>query len=183
MDATLLNSFYYFFSAVPQVLGGILALFGVFVLFKLQSLNLELDSAGKDFLHLSQYSKNKDAEKLKFELKIYAALTKCLSSKNFKLFKENLDLSTVNKLYQGEKLKSRENKFNNIYAVYENLKDQTIKLSGFTALIIVFCLAIIPFGKWIICVPVLLILIFITVIICVAIIFYKFYKILKESLT
>jgi hypothetical protein len=36
------NSFYYFFSAVPQVLSGILALFGVFVIFKVQTLKSHL---------------------------------------------------------------------------------------------------------------------------------------------
>jgi hypothetical protein len=36
------NSFYYFFSATPQVLGGILALFGVFVIYRIQAITSEL---------------------------------------------------------------------------------------------------------------------------------------------
>ena len=42
------NSFYYFFSAVPQVLGGVLALFGVFVLYKIQTLKDEQVSIASD---------------------------------------------------------------------------------------------------------------------------------------
>jgi hypothetical protein len=44
------NSFYYFFSAVPQVLGGVLALFGVFVVFKVQSLKSQLLGIAKTFV-------------------------------------------------------------------------------------------------------------------------------------
>ena len=40
------DSFYYFFSATPQVLGAILALFGVFVIFKIDNLYKRLKSIG-----------------------------------------------------------------------------------------------------------------------------------------
>jgi len=36
------NSFYYFFSTTPQVLAAILALFGVFVIFKIQTLEIKI---------------------------------------------------------------------------------------------------------------------------------------------
>ena len=48
------SSFYYFFSSTPQVLGGVLALFGVFVIFKIQALKDELlvqASDIRDFAH------------------------------------------------------------------------------------------------------------------------------------
>ncbi len=40
------NSFYYFYSATPQVLSGVLALFGVFVIFKIQTIKSEILSIG-----------------------------------------------------------------------------------------------------------------------------------------
>jgi hypothetical protein len=46
------NAYYYFFSATPQVLAGIIALFGVFVLFKLQALSNELSPIANN-LHYS----------------------------------------------------------------------------------------------------------------------------------
>ncbi|MEI6048534.1 MAG: hypothetical protein WCS03_06515 [Bacteroidota bacterium] len=49
------NSFYYFFSSTPQVLGGIWALFGVFVLFKIQSLTTDLISISKELLYWLQH--------------------------------------------------------------------------------------------------------------------------------
>ena len=46
-NITMSDSFYYFFSATPQVLGGILALFGVFVIFKIQTIKAELIASGQ----------------------------------------------------------------------------------------------------------------------------------------
>lgn len=46
------NSFYYFFSAAAQVLAAILALFGVFVIFKIQSLTSELLEEGRKLEHI-----------------------------------------------------------------------------------------------------------------------------------
>ena len=42
MDTISVNSFYYFYSAVPQVLGGILAIMCFFLIFKIQTLKEEL---------------------------------------------------------------------------------------------------------------------------------------------
>ena len=44
------NSFYYFFSSTPQVLGAILALFGVFVLFKIEIIKAHLIGIGKSII-------------------------------------------------------------------------------------------------------------------------------------
>jgi len=44
------NSFYYFFSATPQVLATILALFGFFLIFKIQALKDELIVKASDIL-------------------------------------------------------------------------------------------------------------------------------------
>jgi hypothetical protein len=44
------NSMYYFFSAIPQVLGALAGLLGVFLLFKFQSLNKSIISFGEQIL-------------------------------------------------------------------------------------------------------------------------------------
>jgi TRAP-type uncharacterized transport system fused permease subunit len=44
------NSFYYFFSATPQVLGAILALFGVFVIFKIEAIKSQLKGIGQSII-------------------------------------------------------------------------------------------------------------------------------------
>ena len=44
------NSFYYFFSTVPQVLGAVLALFGVFVIFKIQTIQQDLLGLAKSIM-------------------------------------------------------------------------------------------------------------------------------------
>ncbi len=47
MNIDFENSFLYFYSTIPQVLGALIALFGVFLLFKFQSLNNSIISFGK----------------------------------------------------------------------------------------------------------------------------------------
>jgi hypothetical protein len=47
----LKNYFYYFFSTVPQVLGAVLALFGVFVVFKVQTIQDDLLGLAKSILN------------------------------------------------------------------------------------------------------------------------------------
>jgi hypothetical protein len=177
------DSFYYFFSAVPQVLATILALFGVFVLFKLQSLTIELLSVGEEFLDKTEFIKDENdcKDRIVLRNKIHSALFRSVDSKNIMTFKENLDLSTNNKIYQGDKLVHIENKFNNIYSVYKSLKNETIKSSFFTAIIIIICLAIIPFEKWLICYSIIVYVTFTIIIICISIIFYKLISILKKS--
>lgn len=44
------NSIYYAFSAIPQVLAGAIALFGVFILFKVEEINKQLIGFGKSLL-------------------------------------------------------------------------------------------------------------------------------------
>ena len=52
------NSFYYLFSTIPQVLGALIALFGVFLLFKFQSIKNTIISFGNqtlDYLNNEQF--------------------------------------------------------------------------------------------------------------------------------
>jgi hypothetical protein len=178
------NSFYYFFSATPQVLSGVLALFGFYVLFKLQQLTKGLLLRAKEFQHLAQYTfdKEESAEKKKLRIKVETAFDRSIISENLSDFKENLDISQKNNLYVGDKISIRMDRFYNLYNAYKSLKDGTIRLSCFTAVIIVLCLSLIPFGNSFFCHIYLLYLVYIIVITSLIIIFYKLYQVLSKSL-
>jgi hypothetical protein len=142
------NSFYYFFSAVPQVLGGILALFGVFVLFKIQSIKTELFSIGKVLLQ------NVQELSINFEIKdcreVRAKLIKDLKrgndSKNINELKGSID--AVNNsivMYKNTEFNLYKERYDKMFTFLIDLIRSTIRFSIFTAIIIVVCLIIIPF--------------------------------------
>jgi hypothetical protein len=177
------NSFYYFFSAVPQVLGGILALFGVFVLFKIQALTTELTSSATKLADYAyDYSdKNDDSTILSIRNNFSKTLRTWINSRNIDKIKYILDMNADNKLKQAHYYKSFSIEFDEGYRIYKELIRRTINSTAFTAGIIIFCLAIIPLGNWIICYPAILIAIFIAVIVCVIIAFRLLLTILKKS--
>lgn len=179
------NSFYYFFSATPQVLGGTLALFGVFVIFKIQALKDELLIEAKFSERiLSYYSEKGETDKAsEIRGKIISKILEALPIKDIKSINDALNMDVNNLLAKLDTFNNTKLEFTILFTRHQNLINETLKSSKFTAIIVVFCLVLLPFGKWIICYPVILMLIFIAVIICVAIIFYKLYEILKKSFT
>jgi hypothetical protein len=175
------NSFYYFFSATPQVLGGILALFGVFVLFKLQSLTIELISIGKEIQHyLAHYSnKSESTESLDNRVNSLPEIGRAILTKKIKDLQQSLNKITEFKASPFLEAKYR---FDTLYLIYSDLIKRTIFSSLFTGMAIIVCLAIIPFGKWIICYPYLLFFSYFILIICVAYIFYNLFLILRNAI-
>jgi|WetSurMetagenome_2_1015567.scaffolds.fasta_scaffold399711_1 hypothetical protein len=139
------NSFYYFFSAVPQVLGGILALFGVFIIFKLQTLNGEILIKGGEFVqYYIGHTKTPDpTSSAILEINAYK-LRDAIKSGNLKLFKILLDNIRDDLIKESEKYIE----LNNLYKLGPNLQDATIIYSILTAAIIVICLSIIPFSQF-----------------------------------
>ncbi len=178
------NSFYYFFSATPQVLGGILALFGVFVLFKLQALSTELISVATKLADYAStyHNSNDDDTIISIRQTFKEALETWTKSKNVSKIKYILDLLTDERFKNSIQYKAFFEEFNNVYGVYKGLINDTVKSSTFTGLIIIFCLSVLTFGKWIICHPAILYLTFSVVIVCVVISFYKLLSILKKSM-
>jgi hypothetical protein len=179
----LSNSFYYFYSATPQVLGGIMALFAVFVIFKIQALKDELLSLAQ-YLHNTLHGiseKGESAEMQKKRGKLAWEIKRNIEAKNIVQVYEaikryNDELHTTNKVY-----KVRKERFDDVYSIKENLVSDTITASTITAFIVLFCLGILPFGKLVICHTIFMGIIFGVVLLCVGIIFYKLLSILKKS--
>lgn len=136
------NSFYYFFSATPQVLSAVLALFGVFVLFKIQSLTTDLISIGKELLHWLQTYTVIMVNRESFEE---------ISSLEIDISKSILtrDITYLNKsIVKNKALKDTTSleiryRFDNVYLIYKKLVDRTICSSIVTGIIIISCLLII----------------------------------------
>jgi len=147
------NSFYYFFSASAQVLAAILALFGVFVIFKIQTLTTELLEIGRKLKHLvtnvSVSNKLEEGQQLQVLIFLMSAEfnKEVFNLKNLiktmKLDQTNL-LCKVYIGYHQNKIK-----FDDLYLTYKTIINKTIQTSILTALLIVFCLGILPFGKFI----------------------------------
>ena len=57
-DSDIINSYFYFYSTIAQVLAGIIALFGVFILFRIKQINELLCGQGKALL-IEYYDENK----------------------------------------------------------------------------------------------------------------------------
>ena len=175
------NSFYYFFSAVPQVLAAILALFGVFVIFKIQSTKDNLIGIGQSLverlgrLNSKQSALFKPPEDYTFQ-SFRRTIKNAVVRKDIKTLKVKIDLiENGNYKYYGRNM-------NKLDDFLKNLIDRTIFWSKITALVIIVCLSAIPFGDIILNHIFILFSIFSLVIIGIITIFYNLTSILKESL-
>jgi hypothetical protein len=175
------NAYYYFFSAVPQVLGAILALFSVFVLFKLQFLTTELLIIGNEIKkYLDEYfNKSETTESLDNRVNAMPKIGKAILIKNIKDLKQAIDKITI---FKAQPFLTSKYRFDTLYLIYSDLIKRTIFSSLFTGMVIIVCLAIIPFGKWIICYPYLLFFLYYIVIICVFYILYNLFLILRIAI-
>lgn len=150
------SSFYYFFSATSQVLGGILALFGVFVIFKIKTLKDELLGIGQSLYDKADYAVRQKYAKLSENQSSTGILDRIKLSidiKNIKELKEPINsidnpecLALLNKLY-GNFLIQR-NRYNEIYQFHKKLILQTILWSIYTATVIIISLIILSEGDY-----------------------------------
>ena len=108
------NSFYYFFSAVPQVLAAILALFGVFVVFKIQNTETQLIAIGKSLKSLVWDLIKKSTEfkltKSKSTILYYGEFAEALDRNDINRMKSNMELWIKHDLYEPVR-----KEFNRIY--------------------------------------------------------------------
>jgi hypothetical protein len=169
---------------VPQVLAGVLALFGVFVLFKIQSLISQMLTELSEFYtsleHKHLYFDNDGVTAVSEQ--VLPELKRGIQSKNITILKEAIDKYAIQIIKHKKEYVIYIQRFNVLNDLYQNIIRNTINSSVFTAIIIIICLAIIPFEKWLICYPFILYISFCAVILSVAIIFYKLISILKKSL-
>jgi hypothetical protein len=170
------NSFFYFFSATSQVLAAILALGGVFVIFKIQLLRNGLYSiADKCINHLNTSGLRKainDTENVDFIRSLEFARTA-----NIKRLSEEM-----NKIID-EEYKTRFTKpFNNIFPIFQTIVNKTITWSIYTATLIIICLFIILLGDFILCHNILKITIFTAIILLLIVCFTLLISIIKTAL-
>lgn len=146
------NSFFYFYSATPQVLGGILALFGFFLIFKIQALKEELIVKAKDILEYLRSMEKLDRgenEELSDNIhKIFLSLAQSIQYKNIDtLFKiiclDGRQLGLFNGTYL-----TYLNQFNSMFKLQRNIIKTTMAFSGITILTIIACLAILAFSDF-----------------------------------
>lgn len=205
----MVNSFYYFFSATPQVLGGVLALFGVFVVFKIQELKAQLIGLLQTLHNLYERKPFYDIIDLDQPIfdRIYQSLKignplipiKDVKSIKSKVLHLTADYNREKELLEGSKysdeyeslLKKIDkndsyfivlNNFDTVFKNYESIINSTIKWSIFTASTIVICLSIIPFGVFLLDHPILLKLLFLFLIMCIAASFFGLVYILNRAL-
>jgi hypothetical protein len=184
MDTTLINSFYYFFSAVPQVLAAILALFGVFVIFKIQNIKSELFGIGQSILDVFiQRGKFIQSNLPPLLLNEKMKNVSILDNIQTAIHRHNInELKSVMDLIENLDFQIYRGKYNSRHSLIQSLIKQTIYLSIITALLIIICLAAIPFGYFLMNHKVVLNSIFAFVIISISICFSGLIYILVKSL-
>jgi hypothetical protein len=140
------NSFYYFFSSTPQVLGGVLALFGVFIIFKIQSSRSLLIGIAQTIINEnSRYnSTNPDDYKLiKGRVLVKPVVAELQDAINKGDTKE---INNIIKYIDNPRLIIHKERYVKTYHSLRSLIRNTIIWSVFTAIAIVICLLILPFG-------------------------------------
>jgi len=182
------SSFYYFFSATPQVLAAILALFGVFVIFKIQSLKKQLIGIGQSLLstveriYIEDVRDHNDSRMTNITGPTTIMLRDSLQREDTYKIKTTIDGITI--IVSGikpefETLKMR---YIGIYRIFKTLVRRTIDWSILTAILIIFCLATIPFAYLILKHNFFLYIIFSVVIVGISLSFYGLISILKKAL-
>ncbi len=180
MEDSLSNSFYYFFSAVPQVLSGVLALFGVFVIFKIQSIKSELIGIAQIVEKINNYFKLKISEKTQDDEKNVKEVSHRVLMEQI----EKSDLSAISKILNAmtEPIYfNYRDSYNKSYRILKLLSTATLGASVYTAIVIFIALLILPFGHFFLLHATLLYILFGVVLLAVGFSLLLFVKILMKS--
>jgi hypothetical protein len=174
------NSFYYFFSATPQVLGGILALFGVFVIYRIQAITSELKGICQYIIdesdHIIRRALNIKITNTSSDGAHIIKINKAIGRSDKRELKSLLE-SIVYKEFDTHKIK-----FNNEYDSLIFLTKNTIIWSIITGLVIIISLTILSQGVYFLSHPHLLTMTFWIVILLIFVCFAGLIYILIESL-
>lgn len=149
------DSFYYFFSAVPQVLAGILALFGVFVVFKIQTIKSDLLGIAQDIINKIEYLETSPAHLDKsifdgtigIKTEMVTNLNSHYKRNNLKGLKSIIDEMSLIEYAFDDPTGLFVKNYMDLYNYLQTLIRGSINLSIFTAIIITLSLAILPFGE------------------------------------
>lgn len=137
------NSFYYFFSTVPQVLGGVLALFGVFVVFKIQTIKSELLGFGK-FVSM-EIKGHTD--------RVISSLENDDVAKQINNAVDSGDIHEIKAIFHminNHDYATYSNKYFELFEFLDDLKTETISWSTISVILIILCLLAFPFTNLII---------------------------------
>jgi hypothetical protein len=174
------DSFYYFFSATPQVLGGILALFVVFVIFKIQSLKSQIFGLGQTIIEEYRI-KRTQSHTLKLNDKLDNS--DIINELNLAIQRNSLDsLEVIICLIEDKEFELYVKSFKKMNSFLRSLTKEIIFWSVFTSLTIFFSLLIIPFGDFILSNKGLLNILFSVILICILICLSGVLLILKKSI-
>lgn len=177
------NSFYYFFSATPQVLASILALFSVFVIFKIQNIKSELFVIGQAIYDDTSRIIHSETEFDQLSDNEGTALT----LERIKKALANKDIKSLTAIFESIKRRGNYDPYSSSYFEYYNslktLLRQTFYWSLFTGFIIFLCLSLIPFGHLVLMHPCIIYFIFIITIFFIFISLLGVILILKKSLS
>ena len=141
------DSFFYFFSTVPQVLGAVIGLFGIFVLFKIQILKEEIIEVSKDLKNSIDISAAEETSNMRKDAHIL--LDRSIQIKNITVLKTffNNDYARFQQHFNNQALilsNGLVGKFNNLHLTYKTIVISTIVLSCLSGILIVACLAALP---------------------------------------
>jgi hypothetical protein len=175
------NSFYYFYSAVPQVLGALLALFGVFVIFKVSDLKNQMIGICMTIKDEAESYTFKDGSFLKLNEEmdnstIFKSLTRYMERIDLVGLKRTLEL--INNQHFGIPLI----RYSDLFSVRKKLIFWTIILSIYTSIIILFCLVCLTLGEKILSCPELLRMLFIITLVLIFICFSGLIYVLIKSI-
>jgi hypothetical protein len=142
------NNFYYFFSATPQVLGAILALFGVYVIFRIEALRKQLVGFGQTTIDRLERMGNKPNAK-----KIPLQFSSLVEFKNYRqklidaVQRDDYEkLNTLASQIMDQRFKFNVGNISNLIQNLNRLKKITFLWSVLTMFTTVLCLVVIPFG-------------------------------------
>jgi len=182
MDTISVNSFYYFYSAVPQVLGGILAIMGFFLIFKIQTLKEELVAKAIEINNLIK--SNIDPGNTKSQLQSdYESIKQNIENRNIKNIRLYILYSVDKKMKTNLLFKLYSEEYIGTFNLYRKLMYSTMGTSIYTSVIILICLSILPFGKYFLTNHGVLQTVFIITIVSIVLCFFGFITLIYFSLS
>jgi hypothetical protein len=139
------NAIYYTFSTIPQVLAALIALVGVFVIFKIQILNKELLGFGKAILDEFERCE-KVREKVKQKNKMLESrLKKSINRNDFDGL--GIQINEIAEILNTKSLSGVAESYVKSKEFKENLIKKTKTESIFSIIVILMSVVILPFAK------------------------------------
>ena len=117
------NSFYYFFSAVPQVLGSVLGLLGVFVIFKVQHIRKQIFGIGQSVLDEIERTKWNELNVNKTNPLLKSLLNKAIHKEDINEL--SLQILSVQKVFDNDSFNLLEKKYTDLCKLRHNIIAET----------------------------------------------------------